>query len=366
MSHNGDVCQTARVKPGDTIGLRKALQFVCITRPPALPEQSGLGALPEFGDPDAHGIVGESELAWILRGQAAFAGARRPHVLIVGPSGSGKERIAQAVHATSARAAHQMVTRNAATIPEGLAAAELFGNVRDYPNPGMQDRRGLFGEAHRSTLFLDELGEIPSTIQANLMRALDSGEVHRLGEVRSQRLDVRVIGATNRGIEGLKHDVLARFTLRIEVPDLNARREDVPLLARHLVRRIAIDDDDVRSRFFEGEYPRISARLTRALVQRHYTANVRELEVLLWQSIATSPGNTLEHTPEVAEAVVTGRDSGSTPEASTVRVQDLEPAQIQAALDANGGRLKETWQGLGLKNRYQLIRLIKKHGLTRS
>ena len=366
MTHNGEVCQTARVELGDTIGLRKALQFVCISRPPALPVLPGLGPLPAFGEPDAHGLVGESELAWALRAQAVFAGARRPHVLILGPSGSGKERVAQAVHATSVRAELPMVSRNAATIPDGLAAAELFGNVRDYPNPGMQDRRGLFGEAHRSTLFLDELGEIPPAIQANLLRALDSGEVHRLGDARPQHLDVRVIGATNRGIEALKHDVLARFKLRIEVPDLNTRREDVPLLARHLVRAIGADDDEVRSRFFDGEMPRLSARLTRALVQRAYTANVRELEVLLWQSIGTSQGDQLEYTPEVAEAVVTADDSGSSPATPTVRDQDLDPAQIQAVLDANGGRLKDTWQALGLKNRFQLIRLIKKHGLTRS
>lgn len=368
MSHNGVEASQAVMRPGDTVTLRKALQLMCVVRPVVLPTNRDLPQRdwPQFGDADNHGLVGESPAAWALRGRVAFVAKRPPHALITGPSGSGKELVARAIHTLSPRGSQPMVARNAATIPEGLIDAELFGNVKDYPNPGMRERRGLFGEADRSTLFLDEIAEVPAAVQAHLLRALDEGEVHRLGDSRAHRVDVRVLAATNREATALKHDILARFKLRVDVPDLNVRREDVPLLVRHLLIHIAKADPDVRDRFFEGPDPRTGSQLIGELVRRQYAANVRELEVLLWQSIATSPGDRLVWTSAVAEVVATG-SGGQVVEAPAreVRVQDLTPEDIQTALDAHDGSVKETWQALGLKNRFQLIRLIKKHGLSK-
>ncbi len=371
LLHNGVEVTEAVVRPGDTVTLRKAVQMVCVVRRTTLPPAHDLAkpSWPEFGAPDAHGMVGESAAAWSLRDRVAFVAKRPPHVLITGASGTGKELVARAVHALSPRVAHRLVSRNAATIPEGLVDAELFGNVRDYPNPGMRERRGLFGEADRSTLFLDEIGEVPASVQAHLLRALDEGEVHRLGGARPDHVDVRVLAATNRDASELKHDMLARLKLRIEVPDLNARREDVPLLVRHLLVRIAADDPAVQERFFDGDHPRVSTRLIGHLVRRNYVTHVRELEVMLWQAIATSPEDRLEWTQAVADVVATGPQSAPDEAAATapteVRVQDLTPEQIQASLDAHRGSLKDTWQALGLRNRFQLIRLIKKHGLRK-
>src|SRR5262249_46286359 len=151
-----------------------------------------------FGRADADGFVGESPAAWDLRDRLAFIGPQAGHVLLVGESGVGKELAARALHARSRRSRRPLVSRNAATLPEALIDAELFGHARDYPNAGMPERAGLVGEADGGTLFLDEIGELPEARQAHLLRLLDGGEYQRLGDPRVRRADVRFIAATNR------------------------------------------------------------------------------------------------------------------------------------------------------------------------
>jgi two-component system nitrogen regulation response regulator GlnG/two-component system response regulator HydG len=253
-----------------------------------------------FGEPDAFGLVGESPAMWELR-HRIVAVARQPfHVLVLGPSGAGKELVARAIHARSPRGAAPMVCRNAATIPEGLAAAELFGNLRNYPNPGMLDRPGLIGQAHGTTLFLDEFAELPPALQAHLLRVMDDGEYQRLGEATMRRADVRIIAATNRPTRDVKHDVLARLKVRIAVPGLQERREDVPLLVAHLLRRQAVADPSVARRFFSGDAPLVSPVLMEALVQHAYTTHVRELDALLVRAILEGRGHYLELSPELS------------------------------------------------------------------
>src|SRR5262249_49824490 len=155
--------------------------------------------------------------------------ARAGHVLLVGPSGCGKELAAQAIHARSTRASRKLVSRNAATLPPGLIDAELFGNVANYPNAGMAERPGLIGEADGSTLFLDEIGELPETLQAHLLRVLDEGgEYQRLGDARRRKSDLRLVAATNRSIDELKPDLAARLPLRVALHGLDERPEDIP------------------------------------------------------------------------------------------------------------------------------------------
>ncbi len=130
--------------------------------------------------------------------------------------------------------------------------AELFGHAKNYPNQGSPERRGLVGEADGGTLFLDEFAELPASLQAHLLRVLDDGEYHRLGDARARRADLRLIAATNRPEQSLKHDVLARLKARIAVPDFDARREDIPLLVAHLLRRQAAGAPALLERFFPG------------------------------------------------------------------------------------------------------------------
>ena len=300
LMHGGRELTCATVAPGEVVELRNELLFLCVRREPMPPPASADLALPlhPFGEADAFGMVGEGPAVWDLRRRIVGAAPHRAHVLILGESGSGKELVARAIHARSSRGGRPIVARNAATIPEGLADAELFGNVRNYPNPGMPERPGLIGEAHGSTLFLDEFAELPPRLQAHLLRVMDEGEYQRLGEATSRRADLRVLAATNRPQGDIKYDILARLQIRIEVPDLNTRREDIPLLARSLLRRLAAADREIAERFFPegdpGGAPRISPVLMQALVQHHYTTHVRELDRLLLGAALGSRGRYVE------------------------------------------------------------------------
>jgi two-component system nitrogen regulation response regulator GlnG/two-component system response regulator HydG len=297
MLLNGERAERGEVRHGDTIQLKNELVFVVVRRRKdmlALRSYPADRAL-EFGRADGCGFVGESEAAWLLRDRLAFIARSEGHVLIRGESGSGKELAARAVHALSSRAARPLVSRNAATVPEGLVDAELFGNVKNYPNPGTAEREGLIGEADGSTLFLDEIGELPVHLQAHLLRVLDrGGEYQRLGEARVRKADLRVVAATNRAIDELKHDFAARLTLRVDVPSLAERREDVPLLVRHILERAAATNDHVAEAFFTawpGGTARVEPDLVDRLVRHAYRTQTRELEQLLWQALAESTGH---------------------------------------------------------------------------
>ncbi|HEX6275012.1 MAG TPA: sigma 54-interacting transcriptional regulator [Polyangiaceae bacterium] len=350
LSVNGVELARCAVRPGDVLELGNRLVLLCAARP------MGLGGSPAhaehaFGGADAHGLVGESPAAWQLRTEIAFAARRNGHVLILGPTGSGKELVAESLHALSARPG-ALVSRNAATLPEALVDAELFGNPKGYPNPGIPEREGLIGAAHRGSLFLDEFADLPSGAQAHVLRVLDSGEYQRLGESQNRTSDFRLIAATNRPESALRADLLARFDFRIRVPDLAARREDAPLLLRHLFAEVTRDDPDLRARYaLENGLPRLAPGFVRRLVQHPFSANVRELRYLLWRAVAESSDDALEW-PGDAEAPV--EQPGD----------ELPAAKLQRALDDNNGSLEKTWRALGLPNRYVLRRLVAKHGLT--
>jgi two-component system nitrogen regulation response regulator GlnG/two-component system response regulator HydG len=263
-----------------------------------------------------------------------------------------------------------MVTRNAATLPEGIVDAELFGNARNYPHQGMAERPGLIGHADGSTLFLDEFAELPSAVQPHLLRVLDNGEYHRLGESVARRSDFRLVAATNRPIEFIKEDLRARFSFRIDVPDLNARREDIPLLVRHLLRRLGRRDAHMAARVFPGgdvdREPNLSFEFVKKLVALSYRTNVRELESLLLSAIESNRSGPLgaETAPEHACATVEAdRPSSGDPPMVEDGPASLSAARIQAALDESNGSVEGAWRALGLSNRYVLRRLIAKHGI---
>lgn len=359
---NGRPVKRTPLRTGDLLEIGDRMMLLVTERPDVLGGE--VESRHRFGRPDATGWVGEGAAAWEARETLRFLARRNAHCLILGESGTGKELMARGLHAHSSRSGQAMVSRNAATIPESLADAELFGNLAGYPNAGMPARPGLIGEAHRSTLFLDEFGELPSEVQARLLRVLDSGEYTRLGEARARNADLRLIAATNRDPSTLKHDVLARLQLRVQLPGLNERTEDVPLLAAHLLRRIASEDPELADRFFpDGDpdgHPRISLRLLRQLLVHRYTTHVRELEALLWRSITAARGDTLE--------ALTAEDQAAAQKLPRVvegprNPADLDPDVIQAALDRHGGRQEPVWKELGLASRHVLARLVKKHGL---
>lgn len=356
---NGRVVERTRVVPGDVLAIGSQLLFTCVLRPSRLPAlrsfpNADLGA---FGDADAHGLVGESPSAWHLREMAALMARAPGHVLVLGESGTGKEHVARMLHLLSPRASRPMVSRSAATLPSTLIDAELFGNVKNYPNVGMPDRPGLVGEAHRSTLFLDEIGELSDELQAHLLRVLDAGEYQRLGSASRQQSDLRLVCATNRPADALKHDLLARLTLRLVVPGLEARREDVPLIARVLLSRAAREAPEIGTRFFSGGQPRVDLALVERLLVHRYTHHVRELEGLLWQAMAESRGDVIELTPPLEERLAARPEAPST---------EIGADEVRRALERHGGNQSRAYRDLGLKNRYALIRLMKRHGIAGS
>ncbi|WP_437681621.1 sigma 54-interacting transcriptional regulator [Sorangium sp. So ce131] len=358
--------------PGDTLLLKGDLLLWCTARAPSLPP---LRHFPEaffgtFGDADAFGLVGESPAAWRLREQVAFAAKSDLHTLILGPSGAGKERVALAAHALSSRAARPFIARNAATFPPGLVDAELFGNIKNYPNPGIPGRPGLVGAADGGTLFLDEIGELPSSIHANLLRVLDAnGEYQRLGDAYPRRADFRLLAATNRAPEALKHDLLARMTLRLAVAGIEERVEDIPLFVRYLLRRAAERSPDLLRRFTRHENGDhyVSGELIEHLLHRRYATHVRELDSLLWQAMADSTGSVLTlpggpDRPRASSGPPRPQPDGAPRD---LRARSSEPTaeEIRACIVQEEGNLARASRALGLTSRYALYRLLKKHAI---
>jgi two-component system nitrogen regulation response regulator GlnG/two-component system response regulator HydG len=362
---NGSPLDRATLRAGDTIYLKDQLVLLVDERPDRL--DTGMAFPPDivdgFGRADRFGIVGESAAAWKLRTDLAFVGRAAGHALVLGESGVGKELAARAIHGLSLRGQRALVARSAATIPDALMDAEMFGNVGNYPNPGMRERPGLIGEADGSTLFLDEIGELPEALQARLLRVLDSGgEYSRLGESKARRADVRLLAATNRGTDELKADFGARFALRVEVPGLNERRADIPLLVRHLLRRAAETNPAIASRFFPDGKPVASAEphvapdLIEQLLRHQYQLHVRELDGLLWKAMLASPDRFVLLTPDVACALET--DHMPPTEAG-----EVSEADVRAALERHEQNVTRAARELGVKNRYVLYRLMKKYGI---
>ncbi len=365
LVYRGVEVDRCSLRPGDVLEIRGQLVLLCVLRPPRLPPlrhfpPTALGA---FGQADAFGMVGESPQAHRLRDRLAFAAQAAGHALLVGESGTGKELAAGVIHRLSPRASGPWVARNAATLPPSLVDAELFGNARNYPNAGMPERTGLIGEAHGGTLFLDEIAELPGELQSHLLRVLDGrGEYQRLGDASARRADFVLVGATNRERTALKHDLLARFLLGVELPPLRERREDLPLLVRAVLARAAQRSPGVAERFVTraddgegGPHARLDPKLLVHLLGHPFEANVRELEALLWRAMAESPSDTLT-LPATAEPTV--------PPAADARDEPaLTEAVIRACLAEQGGNVTRAAAVLGLANRFTLYRLMKKLGI---
>jgi two-component system nitrogen regulation response regulator GlnG/two-component system response regulator HydG len=350
---NGEKVVSAECRSGDVLQVGARMLLLCTRRPVKLAGEAGPAEF-EFGAPDPHGMVGESPAIWALRSAVQTVARRSGHVLVTGPTGTGKELVARALHALSG-SSREIVARNAATLPETLIDAELFGNAKNYPNPGMPDRPGLVGEAHESTLFLDEIGELPISSQARLLRVLDAGEYQRLGESKSRTSRFRLIAATNRAPGALKEDLGARFALRVAVPDLDVRREDIPFIALEILRSEARAGDALARDVFPGgdpaSYPDLPLEMIERLVRRKYTGHVRELRRLVMSETAGSP------VPDVEDA---GHGWSAPP---SDEPPELTADAVQRCLDEHNGSIDATWRALGLSSRFVLHRLIRKHGL---
>ena len=206
-------------------------------------------------------------------------------VLVHGESGTGKELIARAIHFSSSRAAERFLSINCGAMPEALLESELFGHERGAFTGAVRDKKGLFQEANRGTLFLDEIGDMSQTMQVKLLRALQDRAIRRVGGNVEETFDVRIIAATNRDLVDLiergdfREDLFYRINvLPIRLPPLRERREDIPILVDHFLRKFG---DGL------GQAPkRISTDAMRLLEAYHWPGNVRELENLIERAVA--------------------------------------------------------------------------------
>ena len=257
-------------------------------------------------------------------------------VLVTGESGTGKELIARALHATSRRAAKPFVPVNCAAITETLLESELFGHVRGAFTGATRARRGLFEEASGGTLFIDEIGETTPGFQAKLLRAIEEGEIRRVGESLPVRVDVRVIAATNQDLKAavaekrFREDLFYRLNVvPLRLPPLRERREDVPLLAQHFL------EDHARR---TGGRKTLSPAALQKLVEHSWPGNVRELQNMIEQAAALTPQATITETDIRFDGPAAHLGSPG-PQTLAEAIEGAERRAIEAALARCGGEL---------------------------
>ena len=281
-------------------------------------------------------------------------------VLIIGETGTGKELVARAIHNLSARHDHLMVKANCAAIPTGLLESELFGHEKGAFTGAIAQRVGRFELAHKGTLFLDEVGDIPLELQPKLLRVLQEREFERLGSTHTQRVDVRLIAATNRDLPQMVADKQFRSDLYyrlnifpVNIPPLRERAEDIPVLVRHFVAKY--------SREMDRRIEDIPDPAMAAIARYSWPGNVRELQNFIERAVILSPGKTLRAPLGELERTAT---------AASTNLNTLEEAErshiIKVLGETNGvvGGRNGAAQRLGLK-RTTLIYKMQKLGITR-
>ena len=288
-------------------------------------------------------------------------------VLITGESGTGKELIARAIHYNSSRADKPLVTVNCGAIPEALLESELFGHKKGAFTDAIKDKRGLFHEAHRGSIFLDEIGELPRQLQVKLLRVLQEEEVKRVGETQSTKIDIRVMAATTKDLPkeveagNFRDDLYYRINvLNIALPPLRERSEDVPLLIRHFMdetgKRLGLEVDG------------LNPAAGRILQRYSWPGNVRELENVIERAIVMSNGGTIQIEdlpPNLQQSptseILVDDENLSIKKAS----RRLEKALIRRALDKTGGNRTQASRILEISHPALLYKM-KAYGLATS
>lgn len=305
----------------------------------------------------ASGLVGNSPAMREVHRRIELAAQTRLPVLLLGPSGSGKELAARALHAQSNRAEDPFVSESCAALPAALIESELFGSRRGAFTGAERDRAGLFERADHGTLFLDEVGELPLELQAKLLRVLETGEVRPLGANESVSVDFRLVTATNRDLarevrEGrFRADLFYRLEgLRIELPSLAQRTEDIPALVDHFLRQLAEPDSEPR---------RASREVLARLSARAWAGNVRELRNEVARLCVLCSGD-LDDPLQVSQP-----DLALTPQAPDrlVTLEELERDAILRALRLTGGDKNEAARRLGI-SRAKIYQRLKDWGAS--
>lgn len=294
---------------------------------------TGTGA---FGE-----LVGQSPALEAVARQIDLVAATDSSVLILGESGTGKELVAREIHRRSQRSARPLIKVNCAAVPRELFESEFFGHIKGAFTGALRDRIGRFELAESGTLFLDEVGEIPLELQAKLLRVLQEGELERVGEERTRRVNVRVVAATNRDLRAeaeagrFRQDLFYRLSVfPVEVPPLRKRKEDIPLLAEHFLQ--------VSSRKAGRSKPPLTLANVQRLQQYDWPGNVRELQHVIERAVITSVGGRFNIELPVTSKPTPLLDAPSD-DAGQVRtdaqIRQVEADNIRAALKVAAGKV---------------------------
>lgn len=286
----------------------------------------------------------------------ARVGPSDANVLITGEHGAGKEVVAQALHSVSRRSGKPVVTINAAGLSEGVFESELFGHVRGAFTDAKADRVGRFELAEGSTLFLDEIANMPLSLQAKLLRVLELGEYERVGSSKTRKADVRILSATNADLNEevqigrFRQDLLYRLnTIEIHLPPLRERGNDILLLAEHFLRQHAARYRKALSGFDEA---------AREMLSRHpWPGNVRELDHVVERSVLMAEGDLVRSTHLWLRP-----ESPGTARIEDMSLEDVECFLIRKALARYGGNVSRAADALGL-SRSALYRRLQRYGL---
>lgn len=287
-------------------------------------------------------------------------------VLIIGESGTGKELIAQAIHRSSPRSDKPFITINCTAIPENLLESEMFGHQRGSFTGAVANKAGLVEMAHTGTLFLDEVGEIPLSIQAKLLRFLQEHEFRRVGSTDEKKIDVRIIAATNKKLEkemeagNFREDLYYRLNvIRIRVPPLRERDEDIPLLIDHFTKKFSAEQGK--------NIHKVSSLAMRVLCNYQYPGNVRELENIIERCVTLEQSDqlTAENLPpklsESSGVSGTGGDLDIPPDGIELdrALNNMERKLITRALEITSGNRSRAARLLGISFRSLRYRLVK-------
>jgi two-component system response regulator HydG len=282
---DGQPIRSAAVTVGQTVVIPGQFVFLVVRRPVGMPLLRHY--LPRFdfpfGEVDPFGMVGETPAAWALRERLAFVAKARVHALLHGPTGAGKEAAARAIHGMGPFAAGPYVTVSSGNVAESLREDELFGHAKDYPEKGLPARKGLFGAANGGILFYDEIASLSPEAQNSLLRVLDHGEYKPLGQEGTLRSFFTLVAAMNQALETLQLDLRKRFGALVVVPGLAERREDIPLLVRHVLRERHAKDSTLTAHLVRPQTDGTSAVVPPAsfieeLVRRpSFDGNVRDV-----------------------------------------------------------------------------------------
>jgi len=312
------------------------------------------------------GLVGRSPVMIGLYKEIARVAPTRSTILIVGESGAGKELVARSIHQHSTRSAGSFVAVNCGALTETLLEAELFGHVRGAFTGAVNDRKGLWEEAAGGTLFLDEVGETSPAFQVKLLRALQEGEIRRVGASRATQVDARILAATNRNLEQdvkagkFREDLFYRLSVvTLRVPSLKERRTDIPLLAERFLS-LVLDREGHKQLT-------LSEETIRTLVAYNWPGNVRELESAIEYAVLHARGHAIvpEDLPEKLQSANV-RSAARSPLSALFEdlpaLDELERRYLLYILEVTGGNRTRAAEVLGIDRR-TLYRMIERYGI---